>query len=164
MSHAECASLAGGPPNLWRSQPSEGYSILDAAGRVTLVEADVPPDNEVAVCRTGNPMSVKKSKATSRSIPTDAQQQSSVNMEPGRRLWLTIIDPTAKEPEKLWVEVFSSDEDSIVVKLVSPDTLMEPTFRQSGMNADAFQMIKLRAEYARDTIGGAQASPPGDIH
>ena len=95
----------------------------------------------------------------------ELRQPSSENMERGRRLWLTIVDPTAEgEPEALWVEVSSSDPDSMVVVLVSEDALMQPIVRhgsefEGAMNA--FQTIKLTAEYALDTMGRPQADSMG---
>jgi hypothetical protein len=138
-----------------------------------LAEADVPLDNEVPIDRTGNLMSVKKRKPTSSNNPTDAQQERSVGMEPAKRLWLKIIDtvldgagqPVDTEPELFWVEIISSDEDSIVVRrLISPTALpaaprVLPRVKiGSGTPVSAFLNIKLKAEYARDTIGGAKAS------
>jgi hypothetical protein len=107
--------------------------------------------------------------------PVSNEHASSITIRPGTRLWLTIVDTTrnyAKNEEieqvTLWVEVISSDpkQGIVVNQLVNPSDPHQPYFRASATGTgtvDAFQNIKIKAEYANDVLGDIQGTTPHHI-
>lgn len=102
-----------------------------------------------------------------------------LTVTPGTRFWITLIDATyegpkeqAPEPEILWIEVHSLDkkisplskkeEGAVIAKILSkPHVTGRPMFRvSSSADSNQFLNIKIKAEYAQDTLGQAQGTGP----
>jgi hypothetical protein len=110
--------------------------------------------------------------------PEDKNPQS-LAITAGTRFWLTLVDATytgpeedAPEPRIVWVEVHSVDErrnpqtankeNAVIAKiLLDPSAHKVPLLRIKGTDVpNQFLDIKIKAEYAQDTLGKAHGTGP----
>jgi hypothetical protein len=109
----------------------------------------------------------------------DSKKSQPLTLTPGTRFWLTLVDATytgpeedAPEPQIVWVEVHSVDkrknpltgeeESAVIAKLLlDPSMHQEPVILTSIVSeSNQFLDIKIKAEYAQDTLGKTEGTGP----
>jgi hypothetical protein len=116
---------------------------------------------------------------TPRKQDPDDKNPQSLTITTGTRFWLTLVDATyagpegdAPEPRIVWVEVHSVDErknpqtaneeNAVIAKiLLDPNAHQVPLLQIKGTDVpNQFLDIKIKAEYAQDTLGKAHGTGP----